>query len=84
MDFTQFETTAEGIWRLCPVVDYATKLVLACPVATTQGAADLIVTLAGAVEAAEEMLGRPSSRTAPIQPPARSRRWWSSLPTGRP
>ena len=34
-DFTQFETTAEGIWRLCPVVDYATKLALACPIATT-------------------------------------------------
>jgi transposase InsO family protein len=25
-DFTQFETQAEGIWRLCPVVDYATKV----------------------------------------------------------
>ena len=24
-DFTQFETTAEGTWRLCAMVDYATK-----------------------------------------------------------
>ena len=58
-DFTQFETTAEGIWRLCPVVDYATKLALACPLATTQGATDLISALHSAVEAAEALLGRP-------------------------
>ena len=58
-DFTQFETTAEGIWRLCPVVDYATKVALACPLATTQGATDLIFALGGAVEAAEALLGRP-------------------------
>ncbi len=32
-DFFQFETTIE--WRLCNVVDYATKLALACPVSTT-------------------------------------------------
>ena len=35
MDFTQFETTSEGTWRLCPVVDYATKVALACPVTAT-------------------------------------------------
>ena len=58
-DFTQFETTAEGIWRLCPVVDYATKVALACPLATTQGATDLIFALHSAVEAAEALLGRP-------------------------
>ncbi len=58
-DFTQFETTAEGIWRLCPVVDYATKTALTCPVATTQGATDLIAALQRAVDAAEALLGRP-------------------------
>ena len=30
-DFFQFETTIEDTWRLCNVVDYATKLALACP-----------------------------------------------------
>ena len=71
-DFSQFEITAEGIWRLCSVVDYATKLALACPVATTQGATDLITALQGAAEAAEALLGRPSSRTASMRRPARS------------
>ena len=56
-DFTQFETTTEGIWRLCPVVDYATKVVLACPITPTQGATDLLGALQGAVEAAEALLG---------------------------
>ena len=34
-DFFQFETTIEDTWRLYNVVDYATKLALACPVSTT-------------------------------------------------
>ena len=58
-DFTQFETTAEGIWRLCPVVDYATKAALACPITPTQGATDLIAALQCAVDAVEALLGRP-------------------------
>ena len=58
-DFTQFETTTEGTWRLCAVVDYATKVALACPVATTQGATDLIAALGSAVAAAEALRGRP-------------------------
>ena len=59
VDFTQFETTAEGTWQLCPVVDYATKVALACPVGATQGATDLISALQAAVEGAEALLGRP-------------------------
>lgn len=58
-DFTQFETTTEGTWRLCAVVDYATKVALSCPVATTQGATDLIAALQDAVAAAEALRGRP-------------------------
>ena len=58
-DFTQFETTTEGTWRLCAVVDYATKVALACPVATTQGATDLLAALQSAVAAAEALRGRP-------------------------
>lgn len=57
-DFTQFETEAEGTWRLCPVVDYATKVALACPITPTQGATDLIAALQSAVDAAEALLGR--------------------------
>lgn len=58
-DFTQFETGAEGTWRLCPVVDYATKVALACPITLTQGATDLLGALQSAVDAAEALLGRP-------------------------
>ena len=44
-DLTQFETTAEDTWRLCAVVEYATRVPLARPVTTTQGATDLISAL---------------------------------------
>ncbi len=33
-DFTHFETQAGG-WGLCAVVDYATKMALACPITLT-------------------------------------------------
>ena len=56
--FTQFETTGEGTWRLCGVVDYAAKLDFACPVTTTQGATDLIGALQAAIDTAETILGR--------------------------
>ena len=29
MDFCEFETTRGGIWRICAVIDYATKYCLA-------------------------------------------------------
>ena len=58
-DFSTFETTSEGTWQLCGVVDYAAKVALACPVTTTQGATDLIAALQGAIGAAEALLGRP-------------------------
>ena len=56
-DFSTFETTSEGTWRLCGVVDYAAKIALVCPVTTTQGATDLIAALQGAIETAETLLG---------------------------
>ena len=56
-DFTQFETEAEGTWKLCAVVDYATKAALSCPITATQGATDLIAALQAAVDAAEALLG---------------------------
>ena len=57
-DFSIFETTSEGTWQLCGVVDYAAKVALACPVTTTQGATDLIAALEAAIETAEALLGR--------------------------
>ena len=59
-DFSTFETTSEGTWALCGVVDYAAKIALVCPVTTTQGTTDLIAALAGPPSVtAEALLGRP-------------------------
>ena len=58
VDFSAFETTSEGTWQLCGVVDYAAKVALACPVTVTQTAGDLIAALQGAINAAETLLGR--------------------------
>ena len=59
MDFSEFETTSGGIWRLCGAVDYVAKVSLACPVTTTQTAADAIAALEAARAQAETWLGRP-------------------------
>ncbi|MDA8203926.1 MAG: DDE-type integrase/transposase/recombinase [Chloroflexi bacterium] len=58
-DFTEYETSRGGTWRLAPVVDYATKLCLAVPVSGTTGARDAIGALVAAIEAAERLLGHP-------------------------
>lgn len=58
-DFSEFETTGGGIWRLSGVVDYVAKVALACPVTTTQTAADAIASLEAARAQAETWLGRP-------------------------
>ena len=58
-DFTEFETGRHGIWRLSPVVDYATKLCLAIPVSGTTGARDAIAAVEAAIDAAERLLGHP-------------------------
>ena len=57
VDFSAFETTTEGTWQLCGVVDYAAKVALVCPVTVTQGAADLLAALHAAIDAAEALLG---------------------------
>ena len=74
MDFSEFETTGGGIWRLSGVVDYVAKVALACPVTTTQTAADAIAALEAARAQAEAWLGRPllseclDSQTGEIAP----------------
>ncbi len=57
-DFTEFETAGQGTWRIAAVLDYHTKLALACTVTTTSTAADLIAALQAAVDTAEALLGR--------------------------
>ena len=57
MDFSEFETAAGGIWRLGGVVDYFSKLALACPLTATDAAADLTAALDAAAAHAEALLG---------------------------
>lgn len=58
-DFTEYETTRGGTWRLAPVVDYATKLCLAAPVSGTSAARDAITALRVAIGEAEDLLDHP-------------------------
>jgi putative transposase len=59
MDFFELETSGGGTWRSGDVIDYATKLVLAGPVTATQTTRDAIDSVAQALAAADELLGRP-------------------------
>ena len=56
-DFSEFETGTEGTWQLGGVVDYVSKLVLACPVTATQTAGDLCAAFDAAEARAGELLG---------------------------
>lgn len=58
-DFSEFETGAEGTWRLGGIADYAAKLVLGCPITATSTAPDLIAVFETAIATAETLLGRP-------------------------
>lgn len=58
-DFTEYETSRGGTWRIAPVVDYATKLSLASPVSGTTAARDAIASIEAAIAEAERLLGRP-------------------------
>ena len=58
-DFSEFETTSGGTWRLGGTVDYHAKVALACPVSATSTAADMIAALNAAETAAEALLGEP-------------------------
>ena len=59
MDFSEFETTTGGTWRIGAVCDYWAKPALAARVAPTATAIDLIAALEDAIEAAEALLGHP-------------------------
>ncbi len=55
-DFSEFETSAGGIWRICAVVDYATKYCLAVTVSPTSRATDAPACLHAAVAEARRLL----------------------------
>jgi len=52
-DFSQFETAGRGIWRICAVIDYATKYCLAARITPTGRGVDALACL----DAAERVLG---------------------------
>ena len=56
-DFTEFETSRGGTWRILVVVDYATKVCLAAAVTGTSAARDAIESLELAIADAERLLG---------------------------
>jgi transposase InsO family protein len=58
-DFTEFETSRGGTWRILPVVDYATKVCLAAPITGTSAARDAIESLEIALAEAGRLLGIP-------------------------
>ena len=56
MDFSEFETARGGIWRICAVIDYATKYCLAATVTPTSRGQDALGWLRRAVVEAERVL----------------------------
>jgi len=56
-DFSEFETTAGGIWRIWAVIEYATKYCLAARLSPTGRAVDALACLHAAVAEAQRLLG---------------------------
>lgn len=57
MDFTRIEISSGSVWWISPVVDYATKVVLAAPVSMRTAAPDALTALRQAMAEAERLLG---------------------------
>jgi putative transposase len=55
-DFSEFETTNGGIWRICAVIDYVTKYCLALTVTPTSRGTDALHCLQLAVTEAQRLL----------------------------
>ena len=59
LDFSEFETTRGGVWRIGGVADYWSKLELGWHVSTTQNHRDAIETVEQAIAETELLSGRP-------------------------
>ena len=57
VDFTCYQTEAGGFWQICPVVDYATKTVLAAPVTSRAAGQDAVAAVTAAIGRASALLG---------------------------
>jgi putative transposase len=55
-DFTEFETTRGGIWRICAVIDYVTKYALAVTISAAARGTDALACLHAAVDEACRLL----------------------------
>jgi putative transposase len=55
-DFSEFETSNGGIWRICAVIDYATKYCLAITVTPTARGTDALACLQLAIAEAQRLL----------------------------
>ena len=62
-DFSEFETPAGGIWRICAVIDYATKYCLAATLTPTSRGIDALRCLRLAVAEAQRLLDLEDLRT---------------------
>ncbi|WP_338773904.1 integrase core domain-containing protein [Nocardia vulneris] len=62
-DFSEFETSGGGIWRICAVIDYVTKYCLAITVTTTARGHHALKCLRLVVSEAEHVLGLDDLRT---------------------
>jgi putative transposase len=62
-DFSEFETSSGGIWRICAVIDYATKYCLAITLTPTGRGQDALACLMASVEHAQRLLGLDDLRT---------------------
>jgi putative transposase len=60
---SEFETARGGIWRICAVIDYATKYCLAATVTPTSRGQDALACLRRAVVEAERVLALDDLRT---------------------
>jgi hypothetical protein len=56
IDFSDFETARGGIWRICTVIDYATKYCLAATVTPPCRGADALTCLLRAVDEAKRVI----------------------------
>jgi hypothetical protein len=67
MDFSEFETARGGIWRICAVIDYATKYCLAATVTPTSRGQDAVGCLRRAVVEGERSSRRPAPRSGVLR-----------------